>query len=43
MIKRAGPFPAPAKVTAGTVRYFDIWLVDRSGLFQIDTLTEGQR
>ena len=42
MIKRAGPFPAPAKVGT-TVRYFDIWLVDKSGLFQIDTLTEGQR
>ncbi len=43
MIKRAGPFPAPAKLGTSTVRYFDIWLVDKSGLFQIDTLTEGQR
>jgi hypothetical protein len=43
MIRRAGPFPAPAKVGTATVRYFDIWLVDKSGLFQIDTLTEGQR
>jgi hypothetical protein len=43
MIKRAGPFPAPAAVGTGTVRYFEIWLVDKSGLFQLDTLTEGQR
>ena len=25
------------------VRYLDIWLVDKSGLFQLDTLTEGQK
>ena len=45
MIKRASPFPAPARVAAGsgTVKYFEIWLVDKSGLFQIDSLTEGQR
>lgn len=41
MIKAASPFPAPAKM--GTVRYTDIWLVDKSGRFQLDTLTEGQR
>ncbi len=43
MIRRAAPFPAPVNVGTGTVRYFEIWLVDKSGLFQIDTLTEGQR
>ncbi len=43
MIQRAGPFPAPASVGAATVRYFEIWLVDKSGRFQVDTLTEGQR
>ena len=43
MIKRAAPFPAPALVGTTTVRYLEIWLVDKSGLFQIDTLTEGQR
>ena len=43
MIRRAGPFPAPGKIGTATVRYFDIWLVDKSGQFQIDTLTEGQR
>lgn len=41
MIRRAGPFPKPAKL--GRVRYMDIWLVDKSGKFQLDTLTEGQR
>ena len=40
MIKAAGPFPAPAKW--GSVRYTEIWLVDKSGRFQLDTLTEGQ-
>ena len=43
MIKRAGPFPAPTALATSTVRYFEIWLVDKSGLFQLDTLTEGQR
>ncbi len=43
MIRRASPFPAPARISGGTVRYLDIWLVDKSGLFQVDTLTEGQR
>jgi len=41
MIRQAGPFPKPAKL--GRVRYTDVWLVDKSGKFQLDTLTEGQR
>jgi hypothetical protein len=41
MIKAAAPFPAPAKM--GSVKYTEIWLVDKSGRFQLDTLTEGQR
>ncbi len=41
LIKAAAPFPAPSKL--GSVTYSDIWLVDRSGRFQLDTLTEGQR
>jgi len=41
MIKAAAPFPAPAKL--GSVTYSDIWLVHKSGRFQLDTLTEGQR
>jgi len=43
MIRRAAPFPAPARMRGATVRYLDIWLVDKSGQFQVDTLTEGQR
>ena len=43
MIRSAGPFPVPAKLPGGSVRYVDIWLVDKSGQFQVDTLTEGQR
>jgi hypothetical protein len=43
MIKRASPFPPPARMPGGTVKFMDIWLVDKSGLFQLDTLTEGQR
>jgi periplasmic protein TonB len=42
MIRRAAPFPPPAKM-AGGAKYMDIWLVDKSGQFQVDTLTEGQR
>jgi hypothetical protein len=41
MIRRAAPYPKPTRL--GHVRYTDIWLVDRSGKFQLDTLTEGQR
>jgi hypothetical protein len=43
MIRGAGPFPVPAKLPGKSVRYTDIWLVDKSGRFQVDTLTEGQR
>lgn len=42
LIKRVSPFPAPLKLGA-SVHYTDIWLVDKSGLFQLDTLTEGQK
>ena len=40
MIRKAGPFPPPAKL--GKAVYTDIWLVHKSGNFQLDTLTEGQ-
>jgi TonB family protein len=45
MIRRAAPFPPPVKLAGagGTVSVKEIWLVDRSGLFQVDALTEGQR
>lgn len=38
-VRQAAPFPSPG----GTVSYTDTWLWDRSGRFQLDTLTEGQR
>ncbi|WPB57696.1 hypothetical protein [Xylophilus sp. GOD-11R] len=39
-IRRASPFPAPARI--GRMTYTDTWLWDKSGKFQLDTLTEGQ-
>ena len=39
-VRAAAPFPAPARL--GRVTYTDVWLWDRSGRFQLDTLTEGQ-
>lgn len=39
-VKAASPFPAPARM--GRVTYTDTWLWDKSGHFQLDTLTEGQ-
>lgn len=41
MIRQVSPLPAPVRM--GGVKYTDIWLVDKSGRFQLDTLTEGQR
>jgi len=41
MIRRASPMPAPARL--GGARFTEIWLVDKSGRFQLDALTEGQR
>jgi len=40
-VRAAAPYPAPKKM--GQVVYTDIWLWDKSGRFQLDTLTEGQR
>lgn len=40
-VRAAAPFPAPVRM--GSVTYTDVWLWDRSGNFQLDTLTEGQR
>ena len=39
-VRAAAPFPVPARM--GKVVYTDTWLWDRSGHFQLDTLTEGQ-
>ncbi len=40
MVRQAAPFPAPVRM--GGVIYTDVWLWDKSGRFQLDTLTEGQ-
>ncbi len=37
-VREAAPYPAPPR----TVTYTDTWLWDKSGFFQLDTLTEGQ-
>ena len=39
-IRQAAPFPPPAG--PDKVVYTDTWLWDKSGQFQLDTLTEGQ-
>lgn len=41
MLRKIGQFPAPARLAKTT--YKEIWLVDKTGKFQVDTLTEGQR
>ena len=41
LIRDASPLPAPGKLGAHT--YVDTWLWDKSGQFQLDTLTLGQR
>jgi hypothetical protein len=43
MVKNASPFPAPVKMPGGKARFTEIFLVDKSGRFQTDSLTEGQR
>ncbi len=39
-VRAAAPYPAPTRM--GRVVYTDVWLWDRSGRFQLDTLSEGQ-
>ena len=41
LIQGASPLPSPGKIGAHT--YVDTWLWDKSGQFQLDTLTLGQR
>ncbi|HEY2925471.1 hypothetical protein [Piscinibacter sp.] len=41
MIHKASPLPAPSRM--GGAKFTEIWLVDKSGRFQLDALTEGQR
>lgn len=39
-VRAAAPYPVPTRM--GNVTYTDIWLWDKSGKFQLDTLTQGQ-
>ena len=39
-VRQAAPYPLPVRM--GRVTYTDVWLWDKSGQFQLDTLTEGQ-
>ena len=39
-VRAAAPYPVPQR--RGKVTYTDTWLWDKSGRFQLDTLTEGQ-
>ena len=41
LIKEASPLPSPGKLGAHT--YVETWLWDKSGNFQLDALTLGQR
>ena len=41
LIREASPLPSPGKIGAHT--YVETWLWDKSGQFQLDTLTQGQR
>jgi hypothetical protein len=43
MIKRGAPYPAPARFPGGVLKFTETFFVDKSGLFQAFTLTEGQR
>lgn len=40
LVRSAAPFPTPQ--LKQRVTYTDVWLWDRSGKFQLDTLSEGQ-
>ena len=40
MVRAAAPFPVPQQL--GKVTYTDVWLWNKNGKFQLDTLTEGQ-
>ena len=42
LIRAAEPYPRPP-AGLDTVRWDEIWLIDRSGRFQLHTLSEGQQ
>ena len=41
LVRAAAPFPAPLRM--GPISYTEIWLWHKSGRFQLDSLTEGQK
>jgi protein TonB len=41
MIHDVSPLPVPSRM--GGAKFTEIWLVDKSGRFPLDALTEGQR
>jgi periplasmic protein TonB len=41
MVRAAAPFPAPVRM--GPISYTEVWLWHKSGRFQLDSLTEGQK
>jgi len=41
MVREAAPFPAPVRM--GQISYTEVWLWHKSGRFQLDSLTEGQK
>lgn len=41
MVHAAAPFPAPLRM--GPISYTEVWLWHKSGRFQLDSLTEGQK
>jgi hypothetical protein len=41
MVLAAAPFPAPMRM--GQISYTEVWLWHKSGRFQLDSLTEGQK
>jgi protein TonB len=43
LIRRASPFPAPVRMGGGNIKFTETFFVDKSGLFQAFSLTEGQR
>lgn len=43
VIERAAPYPVPAGMGSGTLTWREVWLVDRSGRFQVQLLSQGQR
>ena len=43
MVPISAVSPLPPAARMGRVKFLEIWLVDKSGQFQLDSITEGQR